>query len=56
MAEIIYREESFKIVGACFEVYKQKGSGFTELVYQECLKVEFALQSIPFVFEPIVHI
>jgi len=23
MAELIYREESYKIMGACFEVYKQ---------------------------------
>ncbi|MBP7376062.1 MAG: GxxExxY protein [Pyrinomonadaceae bacterium] len=49
MAEIIYREESYKIMGACFEVYKEKGCGFTEPVYQECLKIEFERQSIPFV-------
>jgi GxxExxY protein len=56
MAEIIYKEESYKIIGACFEVYKQKGCGFTETVYQECLKIEFDLQNIPFVFEPIIHL
>ncbi len=56
MAEIIYREESYKIIGACFEVYKQKGCGFTELVYHECLKIEFALQSIPFVYEPKIQL
>jgi GxxExxY protein len=56
MAEIIYKEESYKIIGACFEVYKQKGCGFTEPVYQECLKIEFDLQSIPFIFEPIIQL
>ena len=56
MAEIIYKEESYKIIGACFEVYKQKGCGFTEPVYQECLKLEFELQNIPFVFEPIIQL
>ncbi|CAN5869067.1 GxxExxY protein [soil metagenome] len=56
MAEIIYKEESYKIIGACFEVYKQKGCGFTEPVYQECLKVEFDLQQIQYVFEPIIQI
>lgn len=55
MAEIIYREESYKIIGACFEVYKQKGCGFTEPVYQECLAIEFGLQGIPFVSQPIVE-
>jgi len=23
--EIIYKEESYKIIGACFEVYREKG-------------------------------
>jgi GxxExxY protein len=47
--EIIYREESYAIMGACFEVYKEKGCGFLEGVYQECLAIEFELQQIPFV-------
>ena len=46
--ELIYREESYRIIGACFEVYKEKGSGFLEAVYQECLELEFGLQEIPF--------
>ena len=35
--ELIYKEESYAIIGACFSVYKDKGSGFLEPVYQECL-------------------
>jgi len=45
---IIYKEESYSIMGACFEVYKEKGSGFVEPVYQECLELEFSLQGILF--------
>lgn len=56
MADIIFPQESYKIIGACFEVYKQKGSGFTEPVYQECLKLEFDLQYIPFTCEPIIRL
>lgn len=52
MAEILYRDESYKIIGACFEAYKQKGCGFTEPMYQECLEVELSLQGIPFVAQP----
>lgn len=52
MAEILFKEESYKIIGACFEVYNQKGYGFTEPVYQECLQIEFSLQNIPFVAQP----
>ena len=48
MTELIYRDECYKIVGACFEVYKDKGCGFLESVYQECLNLEFGLQQIPF--------
>jgi GxxExxY protein len=46
---IIYKEESYKIMGACFEVYKEMGCGFLESVYQECLMMEFQEQKIPFI-------
>jgi GxxExxY protein len=49
MSEIIYREESYHIMGACFEVYKMMGCGFLEAVYQECLEIELADRGIPFV-------
>lgn len=48
MAEIVLREESYRIMGACFEVYKEMGCGFLEDVYQECLELELASQAIPF--------
>ena len=50
--DIIFKEESFKIIGACFEVYNQMGPGFLESVYQECLALEFAVQDIPFIQQP----
>src|SRR5207247_6876154 len=46
---IIYKEESYAIMGACFEVYKEKGSGFLEQVYQECLEIELQMRGILFV-------
>lgn len=46
--ELMYPQESYKIMGACFEVYKELGSGFLESVYQEALELEFQLQEIPF--------
>jgi len=48
VVEIILKEESYKIVGACFEVYNAMGCGFLEAVYQECLGIEFSKQTIPF--------
>ena len=46
--KIIYPEESYKIMGACFNVYKEMGPGFLEAVYQECLEIEFEYQKIPY--------
>lgn len=47
--EVLYKEESYRIVGACFEAYKEKGCGFLEPVYQECLEIELGMQEIPFI-------
>lgn len=56
MDELLYKEESYKIIGACFEVHNQKGFGFTEAVYQECLEIEFELQKIPFAAQPKIEL
>ncbi|MCG2711534.1 MAG: GxxExxY protein, partial [Candidatus Omnitrophica bacterium] len=45
--DILFKNESHKIIGACFEVYNEKGNGFLEAVYQECLGIEFEEQNIP---------
>lgn len=45
---LIFKDESYAIVGACFEVYNQMGSGFAEQVYQECLEMELSDRKIPF--------
>jgi GxxExxY protein len=42
------KEETYRILGACFEVYNEMGRGFLEPVYQECLELELQLQEIPF--------
>lgn len=51
-SKLILEKETYAIRGACFEVYKEKGCGFVESVYQECLEMEFALQGILFVPQP----
>ena len=47
-AELIYKDESYTIIGACFAVYKDKGCGFLKPVYHECLEIELEFQRIPF--------
>jgi GxxExxY protein len=48
LENVIYPDESYRIIGACFEVYNEKGCGFLESVCHECLGLEFGLQRIPF--------
>ena len=50
--ELIYKDESYAIIGACFNVYKDKGCGFLEPVYQECMEIELDHQKIPFIAKP----
>lgn len=48
MNELLMKDEVYKIVGAAMEVYNERGVGFLEEVYQECLEIEFELRGIPF--------
>ena len=53
---LYFEEESYKIRGAIFEVYKEKGSGFLEDVYQECLELELTDQNVPFQSQTILNL
>ena len=48
MTDILFKTESYRIIGACMEVHNVLGAGFLEPVYQEALAYEFNLQNIPF--------
>ncbi len=48
---VVYKQESYDIIGACMEVHKYLGCGFLEAVYQEALAIEFDRREIPFVQE-----
>jgi len=50
---LIYKEESYAIIGACMAVYKSKGCGFLEPVYHECLAIEFEIRGIAFASKPL---
>lgn len=48
MSEIVFKEESYRIVGSCLSVFNKLGSGFLESVYQEALEIQFRQDKIPF--------
>ena len=48
MAELIYKEEVYEIVGAAMEVHKELGCGFLEAVYQEAFEIELKGRKMSF--------
>lgn len=48
MTSIIYKEESYKMIGICFEVHNNLGPGFWEIVYKDALEYEFRKANIPY--------
>ena len=48
MAEILYKELSFLIVGAAMEVHRTLGPGLLESVYRECLMAELSANRLSF--------
>ncbi|HEY0968066.1 MAG TPA: GxxExxY protein [Opitutaceae bacterium] len=53
---LIHEQESYAILGGCFTVYTEKGCGFTEPIYQECLDIEFAHLGLPFSAQPMLSL
>lgn len=42
----IYKNEGYKLMGAAFEVYNERGYGLGEEIYQECMEIELEIRKI----------
>jgi len=47
-SKILYKNESYAIIGACMKVHRALGPGFLEAVYEEVVEKEFIIQKIPY--------
>ena len=54
--ELIYKNETYNIIGAAMSVHRELGSGFLESVYQEALEIELSRRNIPFVAQQKIQI
>ncbi len=48
MAELLYREETHRLIGLCMEIHRELGKGHDEVIYKDALVVEFGRAGIPF--------
>jgi len=51
MPELLYREETHRLIGFCMEIHRELGKGYDEVIYKDALVVEFSRASIPFARE-----
>lgn len=56
MDNFYLKEETYKIIGLCMEVYNILGKGHSEVVYKDALEYEFQLNNIPYEREKIYTI
>lgn len=46
--KILYKEESYKIIGICMDVHNILGKGHSEVIYEDAMEYEFKLSNIKF--------
>jgi len=51
MTELIYKEESYEIIGKCIDVHNNLVPGFLEIVYKDALEYEFKKAGITYMRE-----
>lgn len=50
-ASLLYRDETYKVIGICMEVHRNLGHGFSEIVYKDALEYELRKRKFSYVRE-----
>jgi GxxExxY protein len=48
MADLLYRDETHRLIGLCMEIHRELGKGHDEVIYKDALVVELSRANIPF--------
>ena len=48
MDDFLYKDKTYQIIGILFEVHKNLGKGFSEIVYKDAIEFEFQQANIPY--------
>jgi GxxExxY protein len=48
MTELLFKEESYKIVGICMNIHKMLGMGLKEINYKDAMEIDFIEDNIDF--------
>jgi len=54
--DFLFKEETYQLIGAAFEVYNELDCAYNEPLYQEAYERELSLQSIPFKAQPLLKV
>ncbi|MBC7651562.1 MAG: GxxExxY protein, partial [Deinococcales bacterium] len=48
MVDILFKDESFKIIGICMEIHSTLGMGLKEVNYKDVIELEFQANGISY--------
>ncbi len=48
MSELLYKDDTHRLIGLCMEIHRELGKGHDEVIYQDALVVELTRATIAF--------
>jgi GxxExxY protein len=48
MTELLYKEETGRIIGMCMEIHRELGKGYDEIIYKDAFEIECRINEVPY--------